>query len=285
MIDLRDKRIGIVLSGGGAKGAYQVGMFRALRELGLDRQIRAMSGCSIGAYAEAIYAVRGIDEYCRFLYGFQDMFHDGDVLSEAETAAAKAAVADGRATLEQFCSERRFWRYEGRALREYVKELVSDRAIENSGYEMSVCAYSLEKERPVYFKLGELSDDEKASAIIGSGCLQFLLEPVLLRGQHLVDGGIVPNICRSPAPADKIPLQPMLMEEVDFILINFLIARDSVNTKLIPAGTDFLELRPSAPLEAYPGAGTLDFSPEKLAGHEKLGYEDTLRCFRQNCIF
>ena len=285
MIDLRNKKIGIVLSGGGAKGAYQVGMFRALRELGVDHQIKAMSGCSIGAYAEAIYAVRGIDEYRRFLYTFPEMFHDGEALSDTEMVAAKAAVADGAVTLEQFCSERRFWQYEGVALRKYVKDLVSDGAIENSGYELSVCAYSLEKERPVYFNLREISNDEKAAAIIGSGCLQFLLKPVPMNGQHLVDGGIVPDICRSPAPADKIPLQPMVDEDVDFIMINFLIAQDSVNTKLIPEGIDFLELRPSAPLEAYPGAGTLDFSPEKLASHENLGYEDTVRCLQQNCIF
>lgn len=95
MIDLRDKRIGLVLSGGGAKGAYQVGMFRALEELGLAANIKAISGCSIGAYAAVIYAIRGNDEYRDFLYRFFDMFSDGTKLSDEETEQAKRDVAEG----------------------------------------------------------------------------------------------------------------------------------------------------------------------------------------------
>ena len=40
---------GLVLSGGGARGAYQVGCFRAFRELGLDFPI--VAGTSVGAAA------------------------------------------------------------------------------------------------------------------------------------------------------------------------------------------------------------------------------------------
>ena len=40
---------GLVLSGGGGKGAYQVGVWRALCELGWDTRIKAISGASVGA--------------------------------------------------------------------------------------------------------------------------------------------------------------------------------------------------------------------------------------------
>ena len=46
--DLREKRIGLLLSGGGAKGAYQIGCWKALRDLGLD-DFRAIAGSSVGA--------------------------------------------------------------------------------------------------------------------------------------------------------------------------------------------------------------------------------------------
>ena len=46
--ELRQRRIGLLLSGGGAKGAYQIGCWRALRELGLDR-FAAIAGSSVGA--------------------------------------------------------------------------------------------------------------------------------------------------------------------------------------------------------------------------------------------
>ena len=41
--------IGLVLEGGGARGAYQIGVWRALREVGIDKYINAIAGTSIGA--------------------------------------------------------------------------------------------------------------------------------------------------------------------------------------------------------------------------------------------
>ncbi|WP_267273609.1 patatin-like phospholipase family protein [Pseudomonas putida] len=47
-------KVGLVLSGGGAKGAYQVGVLRALRELGT--RIDVVSGASIGALNGGVLA-------------------------------------------------------------------------------------------------------------------------------------------------------------------------------------------------------------------------------------
>ena len=47
--------IGLVFSGGGGKGAYQIGVWRALRELGLEGQVVAVSGTSVGALNAALY--------------------------------------------------------------------------------------------------------------------------------------------------------------------------------------------------------------------------------------
>ena len=285
MIELKNKKIGLVLSGGGAKGAYQVGMFRALEELGLAGNITAMSGCSIGAYAAVIYAIRGNDAYRDFLYDFPSMLEEGNCLPEEITEASKQAVAAGEVSKKQFLEERRFWKCEALGLRRYIDALVSAGALERTGIRVNVCAYSLEQEKPFYFDLNALSDREKSAAIIGSGSLQYLFRPSAVRGEHFLDGGIIPEICTSPAPADKIPLKPLAEEETDFVLINFLIARDTVDLGLMPKGRDFLELRPSVPLEEYPGAGTLDFSPGKLKSHEEKGYRDTMDLLQANCIF
>lgn len=44
-----NKNYGLVLSGGGAKGAYQIGVWKALDELDLTKHITAVSGASVGA--------------------------------------------------------------------------------------------------------------------------------------------------------------------------------------------------------------------------------------------
>ena len=48
--------IGLVLSGGGAKGAYEVGVWKAICEAGLDRRIGAMSGSSVGSLCAVLFS-------------------------------------------------------------------------------------------------------------------------------------------------------------------------------------------------------------------------------------
>ena len=48
--------IGLVLSGGGAKGAYEVGVWQALHEAGTTGDVAAVSGTSIGAVNAALFA-------------------------------------------------------------------------------------------------------------------------------------------------------------------------------------------------------------------------------------
>lgn len=52
----RSDSIGLVLSGGGAKGAYEVGVWSALHETGLANNVTAVSGTSIGAVNAALFA-------------------------------------------------------------------------------------------------------------------------------------------------------------------------------------------------------------------------------------
>jgi predicted acylesterase/phospholipase RssA len=56
-----ERRIGIVLTGGGAKGAYQIGGLRALEEAGLSK-VRAIAGTSIGAIHGFMLPAGKLDE-------------------------------------------------------------------------------------------------------------------------------------------------------------------------------------------------------------------------------
>ena len=52
---LGNARIGLVLSGGGFKGAYQIGVWKALKELGVER-FSAIAGTSVGALNAVLIA-------------------------------------------------------------------------------------------------------------------------------------------------------------------------------------------------------------------------------------
>src|SRR5205085_12340780 len=57
---LRQKRIGLVLSGGGAKGAYQIGCCKALRKHGITN-FAAVAGTSVGALNAVFIAANKCD--------------------------------------------------------------------------------------------------------------------------------------------------------------------------------------------------------------------------------
>lgn len=44
----KTKKVGLVLAGGGSRGAYQIGFWKALKKTGLDRYVSAVSGTSVG---------------------------------------------------------------------------------------------------------------------------------------------------------------------------------------------------------------------------------------------
>ena len=54
-------KVGLVLSGGGGKGAYELGVWKALVEMKLDKYIEVISGTSIGAFNAALFAQGDMD--------------------------------------------------------------------------------------------------------------------------------------------------------------------------------------------------------------------------------
>lgn len=51
-----NNKMGLVLSGGGGKGAYEIGVWKYLVEVGIDKDIEYVSGTSVGALNAALFA-------------------------------------------------------------------------------------------------------------------------------------------------------------------------------------------------------------------------------------
>lgn len=63
---------GLVFCGGGAKGAYQVGVWRRLRELGLEARINGVSGASVGALNSLLFAQGDLDLAEKVWFGIKE---------------------------------------------------------------------------------------------------------------------------------------------------------------------------------------------------------------------
>ena len=84
---------GLVLSGGGAKGAYEVGVWKALEDYGITDDITVISGTSVGALNAALFACSNAGEA-------EKLFQGG------ETAVTDAALPEGHHLVQRYLQHR-----------------------------------------------------------------------------------------------------------------------------------------------------------------------------------
>lgn len=272
-------QLGLVLSGGGAKGSYQAGVFQAMAEAGLCDRVEAISGCSIGALNALLFAT-GDPERWRQAWeesDFSGITGGGVSPARMEALAAQAAKAGG---LEQYL--RGEWAMPLDGMEEMIRQAADPEKLAKGKPKISVCAYQLEAEEPRYFWLEGRPYEEAVKLVTASSAMPVAFPPVEVGGKHYCDGGMAPPYC-GKKNVDKVPLAPLTDPELglDVILVVYLTTYDHVDPGIVPAGTRLVELHPSEPLEPAPSAGTLDFSRESIRWRRELGIKDGKRLLKE----
>ena len=180
---LRD--IGLVLSGGGAKGAYEVGVWQAICEAGLDRRIRAISGSSVGSLCAVLFSSIKEPGKCESVWSaaMTDAF-EVNIGSLLATALANGPALDKYANDNGFMSKA--------ALRRVV-----DANLPAWPPQTPVSVYATTAEvatrKRSSFRLDTLSRAEMLDRVIASCALPVLFSPQTIGASRHVDGGLVDN--------------------------------------------------------------------------------------------
>lgn len=164
---LDQKKIGLVLSGGGVKGIAHIGLIKALNEHDIHPQY--ISGVSAGALVGALYAnnyapedmLSFFKETPLFKYNFVTIYKPG-LFDTAKYVTA----------LENFFPENRF---------------------ETLHKPLYVTATNLQKGKPVYFQTGEL-----ILPLLASAALPPVFSPVEIKDELYSDGGVMNNFPLEP---------------------------------------------------------------------------------------
>ncbi|MDH5399477.1 MAG: patatin-like phospholipase family protein [Cyclobacteriaceae bacterium] len=155
--------IGLVLSGGGARGIGHLGVIKALEEAGITPDI--ISGTSAGSITGAMYA-----------YGYSpEEILDIVTKTKLLTALRPALSFTGFLKIDML----------GEVLTKYLKpDNFSALKIP-----LVVAATDIEKGETTYFEAGEL-----IRPILASSCVPVFFAPVKFNGSIYVDGGILDNL-------------------------------------------------------------------------------------------
>jgi len=156
-------RIGIALSGGGAKGFAHLGILKALEEFGIT--ISEISGTSAGAIAGAFYC--------------SGLSPDKTLEIISSTGFLK--------------SVRPAWSWTGLlsldGFKEVLHKYLPDNSFESLRIPLTIAATEIRLGKVAYFNSGEL-----ISRVIASSSIPALFDPVVLDGHVYVDGGIMDNL-------------------------------------------------------------------------------------------
>lgn len=175
----KPKTVSLVLGSGGARGHAHIGVIRALEEMGFT--VRNISGTSMGAVIGGIYAADELDTYTEWAFQL------------AKTDVVK--LLDFSFSLRSI--------FKGERIIEVLKELVSDRKIEDLDKRFTAVATSLDEQREVWLNSGSLF-----TAIRASTAVPGVFSPVELDSRTLVDGGLV----------NPVPIAPTLNDSTDLTI-------------------------------------------------------------------
>jgi NTE family protein len=156
-------KIGLVLSGGGARGICHLGVIKALEEFNV--KVDFIAGTSAGSITGAMYS-----------YGYKP---DEIVKIIASTSFAK--------------SMKFAWTWTGllslNGLRDIIIKYIPENSFDALKIPLTVAATEIKKGRIEYFTQGEL-----APPIMASSCVPAVFDPVQFNGGLYVDGGILDNL-------------------------------------------------------------------------------------------
>jgi NTE family protein len=201
-----DKKIGLVLQGGGALGSYQAGVYEALASS--EYLPDWVAGISIGAINAAIIAGNAPEDRLARLRTFWEELtaHTGLWFSLRGPSAAwqqKASALSSllfgrpgffapRALPDWFSSDAPVSYYDTAALKRTLENLVDFERINNrGGTRLSVGAVNLRTGEFVYFDSAHIAI--RPEHIMASGALPPGFPPVEIDGEHYWDGGLFSN--------------------------------------------------------------------------------------------
>jgi NTE family protein len=164
-----------VLGGGGVLGAAEVGMLRALFEIGAVPDL--VLGTSVGALNGAMVAR---DPTPAVIDRLTELWQDASTaraISDRPLRTVRRAVSTGTHL------------YSADFMQQRLREEFGETTFEDLAVPLQVCAASIERAAEHWFSTGLLVD-----AIMASAAVPGLLPPAEVAGEHYLDGGIVNSI-------------------------------------------------------------------------------------------
>ena len=254
------KVYGIVLEGGGARGAYQVGVWRALDEAGI--RYNAVAGSSVGALNGAMMTMGRLGQAEQLWKNIRfSLVMNVDDETMKNLFGLNLSAINFRELAKKVREILRGGGFDVTPLKELLAEQVDEAAIRSSDVEFFIATFSLTDRKELYLRAKDIEPGGIDDMLLASAYYPaFRNEPLL--GKRYIDGGVT----------DVLPLTPLIDHGCrDIIAIR--VFGFGVEKKVeIPDDVNVITVAPTQKL-----GGVLNFDSELSREQYRLGYFDGKR--------
>ncbi|GFR36078.1 patatin-like phospholipase family protein [Thermobrachium celere] len=250
---------GLVLGGGGAKGGYEIGVWKALRELNIP--ICAVCGTSVGALNGALIVQ---DEFDKAIEIWTSITMDTVIKLEGEIAASQERENKITNKIRNIKAAIKSGGLDVTPLKMLIDEVVDEDKIRNSDIDFGLVTFSLSDFKPVEVFKEEIPYGKLKDYLLASACFP-AFKPHEIDNKKFIDGGVYNNI----------PVSMMRKKGIkDIIVVD--VSGIGVTQRTKYKDCNIIKIKNSEDL-----GRTLSFDSEKSKINIEVGYLDTLKVFNK----
>ncbi len=250
---------GLILAGGGAKGAYQMGAWKALIELGI--QIEAIAGTSIGAINGAFIA-QGDYEKALSVWEEAEVVNGIKIESELKSTENLFSFSNFPQLFHEIV---RNGGVDVSPAKQMISETIDEAAVRNSNIPLGIVTFQLGGMKPVELFVDEMPEGTLIDYLMASARFPGLNKQGPDDSSYL-DGGVY----------DNAPVGVLRKRGINRLVIVDISNIKGIGHKEDLSCADLIYIRPFEPKDL---GASFEFDKEMNEKRMKMGYYDTLKAF------
>lgn len=252
------EKTALVLAGGGARGAYEIGVWQALREL--DIPIHVVTGTSVGALNAAMIAM-GDFENARTLW----MNMKTDMIFDVDVDDGLPEKQKNLQMLRQFLRDyARQGGIDSYPLKQLLDVHVDEQTVRESPVRCGFVCVDKTNLKPLELSIDDVPEGMLIEYLVASSSLYPAIKSQSIGGSQYIDGGYY----------DNLPVELALEQGADQVIAVDLDAVGMVRRDTLRAAGSLRMIR------SYWNLGSLlTFDAPRQARNIRLGYLDTMKSF------
>ncbi|KII75369.1 hypothetical protein PL18_11070 [Vibrio renipiscarius] len=275
-------KLGIVFSGGGGKGAYEIGAWKALNEYGIDANVEAVAGTSVGALNAALFIqgdVAAAEQLWRGITQDQVLVMNKDNLAKKTATMASlfftpSLIARAVLAATNLAGSQGLFNQTG--LKKLIEQSGACNKVEASHIPLHICSLNSDSKALEYPALNGLPASEVSQWLLASAAIPLVFDGIEIGDSVYYDGGVLPG-----EYSDNTPFEILISQHQCTHIINLYLERSpqmALSQKAFP-NVRFWNIVPTRDFDGV--IAPLNFTPENAAKLLDEGYEDVKRILEQ----